>query len=223
MTKERPIIWIGGWASDVHCWEDTLEAALSGFRPRYVSAHTILGGVDRLQGLLDASGPGTVLAGWSLGGLLVERLLRDGRVPSGMPVVRICPFLDFCAPGGPWKPRVLHRMCHRLFGDAHGVLEDFADLAGIPAGPLRRVWLDQASQLGEENLAEGLELLGELRLSGPWAEAPGGFIVSPDDAVSPPTPTPPEATRVMPRGSAHVPFLAHPQAFQQALQELVGS
>jgi len=181
----------------------------------------VLGGVGRLQGLLEASGPGTVLAGWSMGALLVERLLRDGLVPAGMPVVRICPFLDFCDPQGPWKPRVLHRMSHRLFGDAHGVLEDFADLAGIPAGPLRRVWLDQATQLGEDALAEGLELLGDLRFAGPWAEAPGGFIVSPDDAVSPSTATPPERTRFMPRGSGHVPFLAHPQAFQQALQELV--
>jgi len=223
VTKERPIIWIGGWASDLHCWQDTLEPALSGFLPRYVSAHSVLETSGRLESLLAQAADGTVLAGWSLGSLLVERLLREGRVPPEMPVVRICPFLDFCDPEGPWKPLVLRRMIRRLFGDAHAVLEDFGDLAGIPRGPLRRVWMDQATQLGEESLADGLTVLSELRFSAPWTPWRGGFLVSPDDAVSPTTATPLERTRLMPTGSGHVPFLSHPEEFCQALHELVES
>lgn len=221
MTKERPIIWIGGWASDVQCWEDDLLPAFEGFQPRFVSAHVVLEGGGRLEDLLATSPEGTVLAGWSLGSLLVERLLREGRVPAAMPVIRVCPFLDFCDPTGPWRPLVLRRMIRRLFGDAQGVLEDFAELAGIPAGPLRRVWLNHAAALGEESLADGLSILADLRFSEPWASAPGGFIISPDDAVSPRISTPAFQTRIMPPGSGHVPFLTHPQVFSQALRELL--
>lgn len=221
VTKERPIVWIGGWASDLQCWADSLDVAFAGFQPRFVSAHVVLQGGARLEDLLAGSPEGTVLAGWSLGSLLVERLLREGRVPVGMPVVRVCPFLDFCDPTGPWKPVVLRRMIRRTFGEAQGVLEDFADLAAIPDGPLRRTWANHAIALGEENLADGLTVLSELRFDAPWADAPGGFLVSPDDRVSPPTATPPERTRILPQGSGHVPFLTHPEAFSRGLRELL--
>lgn len=214
-------MWIGGWASDAHCWEDALRPALDGFRPRFVSAHALLRGRARLGSMLESLPSGAVLAGWSLGALLVEDLLRGGLVPAGVDVVRICPFLDFCDPAGPWRSLVLRRMVRRIHGDAPGVLDEFAELAGIPAGPLRRAWMDQAVALGEDELVEGLEVLGSLRFSAPWADAPGGFLVSPDDAVAPPPRSPEACTRVLPDGSGHVPFLIHPEAFSLALRELV--
>lgn len=198
-----------------------MRVALDGFQPRFVSAHALLRGSAHLCGMLEAASPGTVLAGWSLGALLVEDLLRGGHVPAGLDVVRICPFLDFCDPAGPWKPMVLRRMARRIQGDAPGVLEDFADLAGIPSGPLRHAWMDQATTIGEEGLAEGLDVLGSLRFPAPWTDAPGGFLVSPDDAVAPPARSPEAHTLVLPEGSGHVPFLIHPESFSLALRELV--
>lgn len=222
MSEERTIIWVGGWASDLACWENVLRPLLDGFHLRFLSAHAFLRGTAPLEAVLESAPPGTVLAGWSLGSLLVEDLLRSGGVPTEMPVVRVCPFLDFCDPSGPWRPLVLRRMARRLNGDAHGVLEDFADLAGIPSGPLRRAWFDQASAIGEFDLAEGLAALENLRHPAPWADAPGGFLVSADDAVSPPCTTPEACTIVLPEGSGHVPFLNQPEAFVPALRELVG-
>ncbi|MCB9495406.1 MAG: alpha/beta hydrolase [Fibrobacteria bacterium] len=223
MDTKRPLIWIGGWASDLQSWENHLGEALEGFSPRFISAHVLLEGAGRLRTLLDSLSGDAVLAGWSLGALLVERMLREGMVPEGMPVVRICPFLDFCSPAGTWTTRHLRLMAHRLYGDPHGVLEDFANLAGIPAGPLRQLWLDHATALGEDNLVDGLQLLGSLRLESPWVARPGGFIVSPDDRVSPKASFPEESTEWMPPGSGHVPFLVHGEAFNLALHRLAGS
>lgn len=215
---------MGGWASDVACWArtDALHQALEGFQPRFLSVHAFLRGSASLGAVLEAASPNTVLAGWSLGALLVEDLLRLGLVPEDMAVVRICPFLDFCDPEGPWRPMVLRRMARRIHGDAHGTLEDFAELAGIPEGPLRRSWFDQAGGLGEESLIEGLAALETMRFPAPWVDAPGGFILGSDDAVRPPCPTPETRTVVLPEGSGHVPFLRSPEAFSLALRELVG-
>lgn len=172
--------------------------------------------------MLEASGEDAILVGWSLGALLVEDLLRHGLVPRDMHVVRVCPFLDFCDPSGPWRPLVLRRMARRLRSDAHGVLEEFAERAGVPEGETLRSWLDQATALGEESLAEGLAALETMRFPAPWTPARGGFLLSPDDAVSPPCDTPTDRTIVLPAGSGHVPFLHHPEAFSLALRELVG-
>jgi len=221
VSDERAIIWIGGWASDVSCWDDAMSRALAGFRPRYLSAHAFLRDTAPLGAMLEASARDTVLAGWSLGSLLVEDLLRRGLVPRDMCVVRVCPFLDFCDPSGPWRPLVLRRMARRLQGDAHGVLEEFAERASIPGGEAFRSWIEQATSLGEESLVEGLATLETMRFGAPWSQAPGGFLLSPDDAVSPPCDVPLDRAIVLPAGSGHVPFLHHPEAFSSALRELV--
>lgn len=217
-----PLYWIGGWASDLQCWDGLLGASYPEFDIRFVDAHSILSGESRLEHLLAMAPPGSCVAGWSLGGLMLENLLRQGRVPPEMPVLSVCPFLDFCSPSGPWKPLVLRRMVRRIFGDAAGVLSDFGDRLGLE-GDLRAGWFRQALELGEENLAEGLGLLQTLRLEGPWAPHPRRlFAVSPDDPVSPACEVPAEVRREMPAGSGHLPFLRHPEAFRSVLLELVG-
>jgi pimeloyl-ACP methyl ester carboxylesterase len=215
-----PLYWIGGWASDLQCWDGLLNLSYPEFDIRFVDAHSVLSGESRLEHLLAVAPPGSCVAGWSLGGLLLENLLRQGRVPPEMPVLSICPFLDFCDPAGPWKPLVLRRMVRRLFGDAAGTLSDFGDRMGLE-GDERAGWFQQAMELGEERLADGLETLQSLRLEGPWASHPRRlFVVSPDDPVSPPCEVPREVRRTMPAGSGHVPFLRHPDAFRSVLLEL---
>src|ERR1035437_5209140 len=153
-----PLYRIGGWASDLQCWDRRLCVSFPEFDLRFVDAHSILSGESRLEHLLAVAPPGSCVAGWSLGNLLLEKLLRQGRIPPEMPVLSICPFLDFCDPVGPWKPLVLRRMVRRLFGVAAGVLSDFADRMGLE-DDLCAAWFHQALELGEENLAEGLTVL----------------------------------------------------------------
>lgn len=211
-------MWIGGWASDLQCWDRLLLDSLPGFDPRFVDAHSVLEGTDRIERLLAGALPGTILVGWSLGGLLVERLVRDGKVPPAMPVALVCSFLDFCDPRGPWNPLVLRRMEKRIHQDASGTLMDFADRLGL-SGEERRAWTLQAMELGERSLAEGLRTLHDLRLPGPWAPHPRRiWVESPDDPVAPPSGAPPESVRWMPSGSGHVPFLRHPVEFLEALR-----
>jgi hypothetical protein len=189
---------------------------------RFVDAHGVLDGCDRMEHLLAMAPAGSCVAGWSLGSLLLERLLREGRVPPKMPALSVCPFLDFCDPAGPWKPLVLRRMTRRLFGDAAGVLSDFADLLGLE-GDVRRGWFQQGIALGEESLAAGLSALESLRFQAPWAEHPRRlFAVSPDDPVSPRCEVPEELRRTLPVGSGHVPFLKCPEALREILLELSG-
>jgi pimeloyl-ACP methyl ester carboxylesterase len=215
-----PLYWIGGWASDLQCWDGLLRESLPEFDLRFLDVHNFLDATERLEHLLAVAPAGTCLAGWSMGSLVVERLLREGRVPLEMPVVNICPFLDFCDPTGPWKPLVLRRMIRRIFGDASGTLSDFASLMGIE-GRIREGWLRQALEMREETLAEGLVALEATKFDAPWHEHPRRlFVVSPDDKVSPACPTPDSVTRTMPAGAGHVPFLTHSEAFREALLEL---
>ncbi len=219
---KRPFYWVGGWASDLQCWDGLLREVLPDFDLRFLDVQNFLDSTDRLEHLLAVAPAGTCLAGWSLGSLVVERLLREERVPLEMPVASICPFLDFCAPEGPWRPVVLRRMVQRIFGDASGVLSDFASTLGLE-GRIREGWLRQALEMPEEALAEGLLALGKTQFTPPWHPHPQRlFLVSPDDPVSPPCQTPPELTRLLPVGSGHVPFLNRPEAFREALSEWVG-
>lgn len=219
---KTPIYWIGGWASDLQCWDGLLRETLPEFDVHFLDVHNFLDATHRLEHLLALAPPGTCLAGWSLGSLVVERLLREGRVPLEMPVVNICPFLDFCDPQGPWKPVVLRRMIKRIFGDAPGVLSDFATNLGLD-GLVRENWMRQALEMQEEVLADGLLALESFKFAPPWQAHPNRmFVTSPDDRISPFCSTPAASTRSMPAGSGHVPFLNHPEAFQQALMELAG-
>lgn len=216
-----PLYWIGGWASDLQCWDGLLRESLPDFDLRFLDVHNFLDSTDRLEHLLAVAPAGSCLAGWSLGALVVERLLREGRVPLEMPVVSICPFLDFCATDGPWKPLVLRRMVRRIFGDAPGVLSEFAANMGLE-GMVRDAWIRQALEMSEDVLAEGLLALEKTKFVAPWHPHPRRlFVVSPDDRVSPACPTPAGSTRVMPEGSGHAPFLNRPEAFREAMLELV--
>lgn len=215
-----PLLWIGGWASDLHCWDGLLGSSFPQFEHRFIDAHSVLDSDARLARLLEDPAPGTCLVGWSLGALLVEGLVRAGRVAPEIPVLSVCPFLDFCAEDGPWRPLVLRRMIRRVQTDPLGTLEDFGTRMGLE-GLVRSAWLAQAMELGEESLARGLDTLLATRWAAPWADHPKRlWVVSPDDRVSPPCPTPPDRTRYSPEGSGHVPFLRHPEAFSGILREL---
>jgi pimeloyl-ACP methyl ester carboxylesterase len=217
-----PLYWIGGWASDLQCWDGLLRETLPEFDILFLDVHNFLDSTQRLEHLLSVAPAGTCLAGWSLGSLVVERLLREQRVPLEMAVVNICPFLDFCDPEGPWKPLVLRRMVRRIFGDAPGVLTEFATNMGLD-GLVKENWMRQAVEMQEEVLADGLSALETTKFAAPWAEHPRRlFVVSPDDRIAPPCSTPEADTRHMPAGSGHVPFLNHPEPFHEILRELAG-
>jgi hypothetical protein len=217
-----PLYWIGGWASDLQCWGGLFKELYPGFDLRFLDVHTVLEGDARLERMLSSAPPGACVAGWSLGSLILERLLREGRIRPEIPVLSICPFLDFCDPAGPWRPQVLHRMVRRIFGDAAGVLSDFGDRLGLE-GAERSAWFRQALELGEESLAEGLTLLQDLRFEQPWASHPVRlFAISPDDPVSPDCEVPGNSRRDLPMGSGHIPFLRRPEAFRTILMELAG-
>ncbi|MBK8802011.1 MAG: hypothetical protein IPN71_08130 [Fibrobacteres bacterium] len=215
-----PLIWIGGWASDLQCWDGLLASLYPGFDHRFIDAHAVLDSGARLRRLVEDAGSGTCVVGWSLGGLLLEGLLREGLVPPTCAVLTVCPFLDFCTGDGPWKPLVLRRMMRRIQTDPLGTLEDFGTLMGL-AGLQRKAWLEQAMELGEESLVRGLEILERTRWEAPWASHPRRlWAFSPDDPVSPPCDTPLPQTRRCPELSGHIPFLRHPAAFGAILDEL---
>lgn len=215
-----PLIWIGGWASDLHCWDGLLASLYPQFEHRFIDAHAVLASGARLERLVEEAASGTCLVGWSLGSLLLEGLLSEGRIPETCPVLSVCPFLDFCTEEGPWKPLVLRRMMRRIQTDPLGTLEDFAALMGL-AGLERKAWLEQAMELGEESLVRGLETLQHTRFEAPWASHPRRlWAVSPDDPISPRCSTPAERTRLCPDRSGHIPFLRHPEEFGRILQEL---
>jgi hypothetical protein len=113
-------------------------------------------------------------------------------------------------------------MIKRIFGDAPGLLSDFAMNMGLD-GLMKESWMRQALEMQEEVLADGLSALEAMKFTGPWSDHPRRlFVVSPDDQIAPSCPTPDAHTRHMPIGSGHVPFLRHPAPFHDILRELAG-
>lgn len=220
----EPMLWIGGWASNLACWRKTIEARFPGRKHRFIDAHAALADGSALESAAAGMPPGGVILAWSLGSLLLHRALAAGPFPD-VRMVSVCPILDFCGEGSPWPPGVLARMLRKLARSREEVLEEFWRLAKgtSPVTPEdEAAWRRQAAEYTFDSLAAGLEALGSLKVE-PSAlpRRPGRHVL----VASAADPVAPAAVQLAgledlpafayPGG--HLPFLDHPEAVLSAL------
>jgi Alpha/beta hydrolase family len=221
-------LWIGGWASSVEVWKPWIAETYPTVEHAFLAVESLMGlepeDLDRVLVMPGGMRPDVVLA-WSLGSHVALRSWNAGAWPLALPLIAICPVVEFCAQDGPWKPMVLNRMIRALGRDREAVLEDFRRLMW-PEMPedLATSWKTGAALVDEIALVRGLELLrdGSLGTIRPGA---GLFLVEGrNDDVSPRLEAvmPPEEITGLVRfqlDAGHVPFLQDPRAFGQILSQ----
>jgi hypothetical protein len=215
------VLWIGGWASGMACWRGGLETLYPGPSHRFLDAHAALGDRGLIRREAAALPPGSVVAGWSLGSLLLHLDLLDGGFPE-VRVLSLCPIFDFCGEGAPWSRAVLARMIRRLPRARAEVLAEFWTLVKGGSSVSRDAsaeWARQSEGYSLDALVAGLEALGSLAADPAALETRPGlaFVASARDPLAPPP-------RGRVAGSAwtffpggHLPFLDFPDIVRPLL------
>lgn len=226
----EPMLWIGGWASNLACWRHAIEARFPGRRHRFLDAHAVLADSAALESAAAGMPPGGIILAWSLGSLLLHRALAAGPFPD-VRTVSLSPIFDFCGEGSPWTPAVLARMLRKLARSREEVLSEFwVQIKGnSPVTPgEEEAWRKQAREYTFDSLAAGLEALGSLKAD-PAEIRPGKpgrhiLVASDADPLAPAAVQlaglPPELQRELagyPGG--HLPFLDHPDIILSALAD----
>lgn len=222
-------MWIGGWASSVEVWSGRIEAAYPDWSHAYVAVEEVqdLDPEALTEFVKSRSGSEAVTVAWSLGSQLALQAWNARVWPESMPLVAVCPVVEFCAEQGPWKPMVLNRMIRALGRDREDVLEDFRKLMwdGMPAD-LAEAWRNEAAKIADDALVRGLELLRD-GAHGAIRAGHGLVLVEAGrDRVSPPLGAVLDdgelaLHEVRELGTGHVPFLEDVTGFRRILSELL--
>ena len=218
----RTLLWIGGWASPFAVWEPELTSLAPGARHEFLDAHGVLEGDGVLRQELSGLDPGSCVVAWSLGSLLALEMAAAGNWPQGVRLLAVCPVLDFCGSGGPWRPLVLDRMIRALEKDPAGTLSSFRERMwpGMPERLASR-WLEGALAIPMASLVRGLEALRDRRVDAAALEATGTvWVLGGRDAVSPALAG--FRGEVHRLDTGHVPFLEDPEGFGQILSVAEG-
>jgi hypothetical protein len=218
----NPVVWIGGWASNLACWRADLEILYPGREHTFLDAHAILsepGLLPLIASTLPAKG--TIVA-WSLGSLLLHQSLATGDFQPSCHLVSICPIFDFCREGGPWPPAALFRMARKLPKNRQAVLTEFYDQVqgDSPITPIQaEAWKLQSHGYSLTTLLEGLEALGGIRVA--RLSLPSypklSFLASAHDPLAPPTREDFPALGWTGYSHGHLPFLDYPELLRPLL------
>ena len=222
-----PVLWLGGWASNLACWRGTLESLYPGREHIFLDAQAILSEPGLLPLAASTLPPGGTLVAWSLGSLLMHRALAEGDLKPACRLVSACPIFDFCREGGPWPPAALIRMARKLPKSRESVLSVFwTQVKGNSNVTQDRedAWMAQSRTYSLESLLEGLDALGSVRVDRQRLPVSDRhhFLASVQDPLAPPTREafPGPGWIGYPQG--HLPFLDHPELLRPLLTSKSG-
>lgn len=167
-----------------------------------------------------------VLLGWSLGGLFAQRLiLEQPENILGLYAVTTSPYFLASEQWPGIAPPVLERFRQRVQQDSAAVIREFMALQGISSERL----IDWQFHNEQDGLAFGLQVLydWDLRQAMRSLRRPARFIFGKLDAIVQhklaermQSDYPQFETRMYPR-AAHMPFLSHPELFQQDFEQFI--
>ena len=217
-----PVVWIGGWASNLACWRGSLEALYPGREHSFLDAHAILEEPGLMQVAADSLPTSGTLVAWSLGSLILHRSLASGDLNASCRLVSVCPIFDFCREGGPWPPAALFRMTRKLPGNRESTLaEFFAQVQGD--SPITQAqteaWKIQSRGYSLDSLLAGLAALNDikvLRASLPTHER-HTFLASARDPLAPPNREDFPGPKWIGFPKGHLPFLDYPDLLRPLL------
>jgi pimeloyl-[acyl-carrier protein] methyl ester esterase len=232
----KPLVLLHGWGATPRIWQRQAEAfgrAGTVLAPP-IQEWTAAWLVNFLSGLTGSQLQGSVLVGWSLGGMLLLEALAQFRGPGRAALVLVGVPAVFCRrPDHPWgqPPATVRAMRMGLKSQPTRVLRDFLAACLAPGEETFRAEATAGFDFaaGPAHLAQGLDYLKDKdlrgllgRISGPVDLIQGG-----QDAIVPPTQAAflqeqlPGARLHMLPGAGHLPFLTQAEAFNDVLRGVI--
>ncbi|MBF0432245.1 MAG: hypothetical protein HQK83_13255 [Fibrobacteria bacterium] len=167
----KTLIWTGGWASNLVCWQKDIEQLYPGNKHIFLDSFDVLRPECTVVNMAK-SYENPVFIFWSLGSLTFFYWLMShgkGVVPKGLHFISLCPIFDYCMKPGGWDPRVLKLMISGLEKDRNKVLGSF--LRRLNKGDAlsesqQYAWLalNQPDRMSIETLQRGLNFLMETKI-----------------------------------------------------------
>jgi pimeloyl-ACP methyl ester carboxylesterase len=230
----KTLVLLHGWGATGDIWRSQAEAFV-GLGVTVLTPTFPAWEVSWLRGFLkDLPLAETVLAGWSLGGmLLLEALSQESVVPGGLVLVAVP--VSFCERPDHHcgQPRAMVRALRRTVRqDPRRGLTDFAGRCLAPGEANFREEILQAFQSLENgaDLAQGLDYLLDTDLRPQLSDIPPGALViqGEEDSI-----VPPEQAEILSRhlkearvvslpGAGHAPFVTRAGEFKVIIEEIVG-
>ena len=239
------LVLLHGWGLHSGVWDDLLPELARRFRVHAIDlpGHGHSAGVvtpsfdDAASLVLDSVPVGSILCGWSLGGLFAQRLAGDGAELRAVVLASSTPcFVERPGWSHAMKPEVVASFAASLREDPAAALESFVRLNALNGARGReavRTFTRRLTARGVPTVAaleHGLRWLREvdLRAQAPGIGMPALVIHGARDALAPV-----EAGRWLSRhardaslvelpDAAHLPFFTHPREFVKSLESLVG-
>ncbi len=218
----EPVIWLGGWASNLGCWRNRLEELYPDREHAFLDAHSVVAEPGLLRLAISSLPRGGTFIAWSLGSLLLHRGLADLEWEAECGLVSISPIFDFCREDGPWPPAALIRMTRKLPKSRETVLNEFLDLVQgrlqMQAGEVE-AWKIQSRKYTLDALLEGLEALGGIVIKN--SQLPKNprhvFLCSVKDPLAPPNREDFPGPGWIGYPEGHLPFLDYPNLLRPLL------
>ena len=236
------LVLLHGWGLHSGAWSEVLPRLSQRFRVHAVdlpghgrSAHVPVDDFEAAVSRVRATMPGDALVcGWSLGGLLAQRLARDGGV-RGLALVATTPCFTL---RGDWPhamaPATLEGFARGLHRDRERTLRDFVHLNALHGTHARESVRAMGRHLAEHPaplaaLEASLAWLRDidLRPTAPRLDVPAVVVHGTRDALAPIEAGRwlarhlPRARLVEIEDAAHLPFFTHRDAFVAALESFV--
>jgi pimeloyl-[acyl-carrier protein] methyl ester esterase len=227
----KTLIFLHGWGADGSVWQKQAQAfrgqlemetpTIPAWDPAWLTAY-----------LQKFSLPDCLLAGWSLGGmLLLEVLARQPAPVGGLVLVGVPPV--FCSrPDHPWgqPPAAVRAMRRALQSNTQKVLQDFAgSCLSTGEEAFRKEVTPLFTKGNGTNLAAGLDyllhqdlrpLLPRLPVSPTIIQGDGDNIVPPEQARFLQEHLPGSKLHLLP-GAGHLPFWTQDARFNEIIEGIV--
>ncbi len=240
------LVLLHGWGLHSGVWSEVVDPLAMSMRVHSVDlpghGHSLEAGVDHLDAAADAVAAaipeGSVVCGWSLGGLVAQRMAR--RHPKHVRMLALVSTTPRFLQGDDWHPgaapATLETFARGLRDDPAATIETFVTLNALHGARGReavRALLAGIAQRPGPSLAaleRGLDWLREtdLRTDAAWIAVPTLVLHGARDMLVPVgagrwlAQSMPQATLVEWPDAAHLPFFTHREAFVAALESFVG-
>ncbi len=175
-VRRKRLLWLGGWASDLECWEPWIQEYYPAFEHRFEDTHRLISNTVQLNQLMDRYPETDAVLAWSMGSLWLHQALSTNtqKPASKYRFISLCPIYDFCGQGG-WPERVLLRMRRQLKQNPKSVIRTF--------GKTMLASLGLESALFEEWEIQALRKCSEIELLDQGLEFLQTTTVLPQDIV----------------------------------------
>jgi pimeloyl-[acyl-carrier protein] methyl ester esterase len=240
------LVLLHGWGLHSGVWAEVMPDLARRYRVHAIdlpghghSRDVVVPAFDDAAALVAQAMPaGTTLCGWSLGGLIAQRIAGD--TAAGVKALALASSTPCFVQRGDWpqgmKPETLSAFAASLLTDYAGTLENFVRLNALNGPRSREAVRTFAGRLSERGTApvaaleHGLRWLRDvdLRENVSRIAQPTVVIHGARDALAPIEAGRwlarhlPSATLTELPDAAHLPFFTHPREFVQSLESIVG-